>query len=70
MINSVNSWDLINYNWSIDTRNSSMKINQEKQHRESHYIFDYRDEPYRHVYGGKWTLFSEYVPPSRISTWT
>lgn len=68
MIGRVNSWDLVNYNWPIDTRISPVRVAQEKQQQQSLYIFDYRDEPYRHVYGGPWTLFQQYTPARHIDT--
>lgn len=65
MIYRVNSWDLVNYNWPIDTR--QVAATQTNKHYNG--IFNYRDEPYRHVLGGRWSLFSEYQPSKRIDTW-
>lgn len=71
MITKVNpkSWDLVEYNWPVDTRNSSSKNTQDTQRTKSLYIFDHRDEPYRHVYGGRWNLFPKINTSSYIDEW-
>lgn len=69
MISKVNSWDLVNTNWPIDSRMSPTQIAQKRQQTESAYIFAYRDEPYKHVYGGPWNLFTPLAPNKYIDTW-
>lgn len=65
MIYRVNSWDLVNYNWPIDTR----PVSRPSTPQPDNHIFNYRDESYLHVLGGRWSLFSEYQPSKRIDTW-
>lgn len=65
MIYRVNSWDLVDQYWPIDSR----PVTRPSTPQQDNYIFNYRDEPYKHILGGRWSLFSEYRPSTRIDTW-
>lgn len=65
MIERIHSWDLTNYNWPVNTQATKPP----QQNIPSNYIFGYRDEPYLHPFGGRWSLFTEYKPSTMIDTW-
>lgn len=65
MIDKVsNTWTITDYNWPIDNRK-----NKVKQEAKSFYLFDYRDELYKHVFGGKWNLYFAPVKGTNIDIW-
>lgn len=70
MITHVNSWDLVNHNWPIDTRNSPLQLAKDRKYMESLYLFRYRDELFTHILGGRWNLFPQQTPARYIDTWT